>query len=58
MSMNSIRIGIGQMEIVHGNVEANRAKAVALTGEALNQGADIVLLPEGMNTGYCKGFKQ
>jgi predicted amidohydrolase len=54
----TIRIGVAQVETVPDDVPGNRQKALALAGEGLERGADIILFPEGMLTGYVRKFKQ
>jgi len=40
------------------DVEGNRRKALSLAGEGAERGADIILFPEGMLTGYGARFKE
>ncbi len=54
----AIRIGVAQVETVPEDVQGNRAKALSLAGEGAERGADIILFPEGMLTGYGERFKE
>ncbi len=50
--MKKIKFAMIQMDIVHGDVEANEAHAKSLLTEAAQCGADIAILPELWNMGY------
>jgi len=54
----TIRIGVAQVETVPDDVEGNRDKALGLAREGVRRGADIILFPEGMPTGYGARFKE
>jgi predicted amidohydrolase len=54
----TVRIAVAQFETIPDDVRGNRAKAMSLAGEGLLQAADIVLLHEGMLTGYGARFKE
>lgn len=47
-----MKIALIQMDIVLGDVEANRHKAMTLINEGLRQGAKLFVLPELWTTGY------
>ncbi|MGO8719673.1 MAG: carbon-nitrogen hydrolase family protein [Acidobacteriaceae bacterium] len=53
-----IRVAVVQMETVPGSVEKNRIKALAFAGEALRNGADIVLFHEELVVGYVANLKE
>jgi predicted amidohydrolase len=53
-----IRLAVVQMETVPGAVEKNRIKALAFAGEALKNGADIVLFHEELVVGYVANLKE
>lgn len=48
-----MKIGLIQMEVLPGEVELNRDKALALMGQAVEQGCRLVVLPELWTTGYA-----
>lgn len=50
--MSALRVAAAQGEAVSGDVAANVATAARLVGQAAEQGARLVLLPEGFLTGY------
>lgn len=52
----TIRIGVAQMEVVPDDVPGNRDRALSLAAEGLGQGADVILFPEGLLTGYGPKF--
>ena len=54
----TVRIGVAQVETVPDDVAGNRQKALSLVAEGVAGGADIVLLPEGMLTGYGERFEE
>jgi omega-amidase len=47
-----MRVALIQMDIVLGDVAANRAKAAQLIIDGLQQGAELFILPEMWTTGY------
>jgi len=53
----SVRIAVVQQETIPGAVEANRAKALSFTREALAGGADIVLFHEELLVGYVANLR-
>ena len=53
----SVRIAVVQQEVVPGQVEENRQKALHFAEEALLQEADIVLFPEEMLVGYVANLQ-
>lgn len=48
-----MKIGLIQMEVLPGQVQKNRTKALALMGQAVEQGCRLVVLPEIWTTGYA-----
>jgi predicted amidohydrolase len=46
------RLGLVQMTVEGGQVEANLARAARLIGEASRRGAEIILLPEALDVGW------
>lgn len=48
-----MKIGLIQMEVLPGEVEENRRKALTLMGQAVEQGCQLVVLPEIWTTGYA-----
>lgn len=48
-----MKVGLIQMEVLPGEVEKNRRKALALMGRAVAQGCRLVVLPEIWTTGYA-----
>lgn len=48
-----MKIGLIQMEVLPGEVKNNRAKALALMGQAAEQGCRLIILPEMWTTGYA-----
>lgn len=54
----TVRIGVAQVETVPDDVQGNRQKALDLAAEGTAKGADIILFPEGMLTGYGRRFKE
>jgi len=52
-----VRIAVVQQETVPGAVDRNRSKALAFAGEALENGADIVLFHEELLVGYVANLK-
>jgi predicted amidohydrolase len=53
-----VRIAVVQQHSNHGKVEENRAKAIKFAGQALNDGADIVLFHEGLLVGYVDNYRE
>ena len=49
---NVLKVGMIQMEVIQGDVTANRAKAESLIRTAAAKGAKIITLPELWNCGY------
>ena len=49
---NLIKVAAIQMRSVDGDVEASLRKAETLVEEAAGACAQLVILPEGFNTGY------
>lgn len=54
----TVRIGVAQVETVPDDLQGNRRKALALAAEGAARGADIILFPEGMLTGYGRRFQE
>ncbi len=50
--LKTIRIAAVQMESVNGDIEGNLGRASRLVEQAGGQGAEIIILPEFMPTGY------
>ena len=48
-----MRIACVQVATVDGEINANRARALGLTEQALANNPDLVILPELVTTGYC-----
>lgn len=48
-----MRVAAAQMDVKLGEVEANLAAAIGWIGRAADAGADLVVLPECVLTGYC-----
>ena len=48
-----MRIACVQVATVDGEIDANRARALNLTEQALAENPDLVILPELVTTGYC-----
>lgn len=48
-----MRIACVQVATVDGEINANRARALDLTEQALAENPDLVILPELVTTGYC-----
>ncbi|MCY3957754.1 MAG: carbon-nitrogen hydrolase family protein [Chloroflexi bacterium] len=48
-----MRIACVQVATVDGEINANRARALRLTEQALGDSPDLVVLPELVTTGYC-----
>lgn len=48
-----MKIGLIQMEVIPGEVEKNRSKALVLMNQAVTQGCQLVVLPEIWTTGYA-----
>ncbi len=48
-----MRIACVQVATVDGEINANRARALGLTEQALAENPDLVILPELVTTGYC-----
>lgn len=55
MTPGPLRVAVAQAASVPGDVAANVATIAALAGEAANQGARVVVLPELFLTGYDGG---
>lgn len=53
-----VRIAVVQQETVPGAVEANREKALGFAGEALANGADIILFHEELLVGYVENLRE
>ncbi|MEM1446419.1 MAG: nitrilase-related carbon-nitrogen hydrolase [Planctomycetota bacterium] len=47
-----MKVGLGQIDCVVGDVSANVATLVAMIGDAATQGCDVVWFPELADTGY------
>lgn len=47
-----LRIGMGQMRVEGGALEANLARACAMIGNAAHAGCDVVVLPECLDAGW------
>ena len=47
-----IKLGLVQMDAVYANPEANLTRIASFVGAAVSQGADMVVLPEMVTTGY------
>ena len=47
-----MKVGLIQMDIVLGDVEANRVKALSMMKKAVEQKAELLVLPELWSTGY------
>lgn len=58
MAHKKVRIAVVQQHSVPGAVEANRAKALAFAGQALENEADLVLFHEGLLVGYVDNLKE
>jgi predicted amidohydrolase len=52
-SPSSFRLALVQMLVEPGAVERNLARAERLVADAVQQGADVVLLPEALPFGWC-----
>lgn len=48
-----MKIGLIQMEVIPGEVETNRRKALDLLGQAAGRGCRLMVLPEMWTTGYA-----
>lgn len=51
--MTTLTLSLAQMDVAHGDVEANFAAAAALVEEAARRGSDLVLLPELWDCGFA-----
>ena len=51
--MTAVTLAAVRLAPVLGDVEGNRARAVAAIGDATSRGADLVVLPELTTSGYC-----
>ena len=58
MAHEKVRIAVVQQNSVPGAVEDNRSKALAFAGEALKNGADIILFHEELLVGYVENLKE
>jgi len=58
MAGEKVRIAVVQQNSVPGAVEDNRAKALAFAGEALENGADIILFHEEVLVGYVDNLRE
>ena len=47
-----MRVALIQMDIILGDVDANRAKAAKMIEQSLAEGAQLIVLPELWTTGY------
>ena len=54
----SLRVALGQMLVIPGAAEANLARAEAMIGEAAQQGAQVILLPEALDLGWTAATAQ
>lgn len=50
--MKNVRIALGQMKAVQGDIQANMAKMERMAAEAADGGADVICFPELSYTGY------
>ena len=50
--VRSVKVGMGQLLVVPGEVEANLARAAAMIAEASAAGCDVVVLPETLDVGW------
>ncbi|MFC1537306.1 carbon-nitrogen hydrolase family protein [Gemmatimonadota bacterium] len=57
-SSEKVRIAVVQQDSRPGQVEKNRAKALAFAGEALKNKADIILFQEELLVGYVDNLKE
>ncbi|WP_407355601.1 nitrilase-related carbon-nitrogen hydrolase [Methanolobus sp. WCC5] len=53
--MNSINVACIQMDVIDCNKAANISKALAMAGDAVSKGAELLVFPEVFSTGFCYG---
>ena len=50
--MKTIKFAMVQMDIIHGDIDANENHVTTLLDDVEKHGADLVVFPELWNTGY------